>query len=280
MMAMMHFAGELPAMTRLTMGTGGVTDPANPECVAVARMAMEAGVWFHVSDYGGGVYSTLRQAFSEDPAHIPHCIFKVDGTSVDGFRASVEDALRRTGIERIDIGQVCGNPVGEELAPLAEALVEMKERGLIGCYIMDVIRPYSAKVMQAVQDDLFAGYIFYYNVVERQLSNEANALLEARHTPVLAMRTFGGRDGGNYLLLPETDPKWRALEPLYQRSGCANRTEFCVRFPLSLPDTCTTIGSTGSRAHLQTFLDAGASFTPLAPEVVDGIKELIAEWDK
>ncbi|MHB9022659.1 MAG: aldo-keto reductase family protein [Armatimonadota bacterium] len=277
---MLTFAGTLPAMTRLTMGTGGVTDPSNPEHVAVARMAMDAGVWFHVADYGGGVYATLKQAFTEDPAHNPPCIFKLDGMGPDLFRASLEDALRRTGKERIEIGQVCGNPVDDTLAPLADALYEAREAGLIGCYIMDVIRPYSPKVMEAVEKGLFAGYIFYLNVMERQLSNAANALLEARLTPVLAMRTFGGRDGGNYLFGDPEEPRRKALESIYQRSGSKTKVDFCVRFPLSLPYTRTTIGSTGNREHLRTFLAAGDSFQPLAPEIVTELLKLLRTWDE
>jgi aryl-alcohol dehydrogenase-like predicted oxidoreductase len=264
-------AGALPPMTPLTMGTGGITDPTNAEMCRVARMGMEAGIWFHVADYGGGVYATLAQAFKEDPAHVPPCIFKVDGTSATGFRESLEDALRRTGKERIEIGQVCGNPVDESLEPLAAQLLKAREEGLVGSYIMDVIYPYSPKVLQAVQANLFDGYIFYYNVVEREVSNAADALMMERGTPVLAMRTFGGRDGGNFASDP-AHPRVQAVEAFYQQSGCATRTEFCVRFPLSLPHVRTTIGSTSRVANLKLFLEAGRNPQPLAPEIVAGIQ--------
>jgi aryl-alcohol dehydrogenase-like predicted oxidoreductase len=273
---MPSFAGSLPQLTPRTMGTGGVTDPSNPEHVRIARLAMEAGVWFHVSDYGGGVYAVLKQAFAEDPAHVPPCIVKVDGVSVQGFHASVEDCLRRTGLERIAIGQVCGYPLCEEPEALAEALAAMKARGVIGSYIMDVIYPYSAAVLQADAAGLFDGYIFYLNVMERELSNAAYAQLVAGGTPILAMRTFGGRDGANYLKNAD-HPRRAALEPLYQRSGCADRLEFCVRFPLSLPNVRTTIGSTGSLANLQAFLSA--STAPLDADIAAGVEALHSQWN-
>lgn len=273
------FRGSLPSLTRLTLGTGGITDPSNPDHLEVARRGMEAGVWFHVANYGGGVYDVLRRAFREDPQHVPHCIFKLDGLGPDLFRASLAEALARTGIGRIAIGQVCGNPIGADLAPLAEALVEAKEKGLVGSYIMDVVWGYSPKVIKAIAADLFDGYIFYYNVVERQVSNELTDRMERQQVSTLAMRTFGGRDGGNYLTLPATHPVRVALEPLYQQSGCASGVKFCVRFPLSLPQVRTSIGSTGNPRHLEDFLKAGQSFKPLAPEVVAGIKSLHRQWD-
>lgn len=269
-------AGSLPALTPVTMGTGGITDPDNAEMIKVTRLGMEAGIWFHVSDYGNGVYTMLGRAFREDPAQVPPCIFKLDGLGPQAFRASLEDALRRTGKERIEIGQVCGNPVDESLAPLAEELSKAREEGLVGSYIMDVIYSYSPKVIAAVEADLFDGYIFYYNVMERELSATANAVLTARGTPVLAMRTFGGRDGSNYVNQPD-HPRAQALEALYRQSGCENRVEFCVRFPLSLPQVRTTIGSSSRITHLQAFL--AADRRPLAPEIVTGIQALHQAWN-
>jgi aryl-alcohol dehydrogenase-like predicted oxidoreductase len=273
---MPSFAGSLPALTPRTMGTGGITDPSNPDHVKIARLAMDAGVWFHVADYGGGVYAVLKQAFREDPAHVPPCIVKIDGITIQGFHDSVADALRRTGLSRLAIGQVCGYPLCQEREALAEALAEAKAQGRIGSYIMDVIYPYSPAVMETAAASLFDGYIFYLNVMERELSNAAYAQLAAGNVPILAMRTFGGRDGVNYLKNAD-HPRRAALEPLFQQSGCADRLEFCVRFPLSLPNIHTTIGSTGSLANLRAFLDAATA--PLPADVVAGIEALHAEWN-
>jgi len=258
------------------MGTGGITDPSNPEHVAIARLAMDAGVWLHVADYGGGVYAVLKRAFADDPAHVPPCIVKIDGTSARGLRDSVEDCLRRTGLERIAVGQVCGYPLCAEPEALAEALGDLRARGVIGSYIMDVIPSYAAAVLHAAAARRFDGYIFYLNVMERALSDAAYARLVADGTPILAMRTFGGRDGANYLNNAD-HPRRAALEPLYQRAGCADRLEFCVRFPLSLPTVRTTIGSTGSPAHLRALLTANTA--PLDADVAAGIEALHRQWN-
>ncbi|NQU40033.1 MAG: hypothetical protein HQ523_08785 [Lentisphaerae bacterium] len=271
---MKPFRDTLPPLTPITMGTGGATDPANPDQHTVVRRAMESGIGFHVADYGGGVYTVLERAFKEAPSQVPHCIFKLDGLGPDLFRASVEDALKRTGVKRIDIGQICGNPVGVEMEPLAEAMVAAKDEGLVGNYIMDVVWTYSPKVIAALQDDLFDGYIFYYSPTERQVSEEANDLMITRHANALAMRTFGGRDGANYMTAADGSPIRAKLEAAYEASGCLSRVEFCVRFPLSLPHVRTTIGSTGNLGHLEAFLEAGRDAKPLPQPIIDQILAL------
>ena len=145
---------------------------------------------------------------------------------------------------------------------------------------MDVTRPNSKRVAKAIESDLFDAYILYYNVMECGVSSEVYRLMEARQTPILAMRTFGGRDGGNFMQAKDAaNPRRAALEPLYKRSGCTNRTEFCVRFPLSIPQVRTTIGSSSSVEHIRAFLEAGRTPRPLPADVTEGIKSLHRQWE-
>ncbi len=269
----------IPSHTNLTFGSGGITDPNNPECLQVTRMAMEAGVWFHVANYGGGVYRVLKQAFAEAPTLVPRCIVKIDGQGPDLLRNSVMEALRETGLARLDIGQVCGNPVDDSFEPTLEVIAELQEKGLIGPIIMDVIKSYSEKVEQAIDRNLFEGYIFYYNVTERQLSQPVQDRITAQRIPVYAMRTFGGRCPQNLLNGDPDHPRRRALDALFEASGCLTLLDFCVRFPLSHPHVVTTVGSTGKVEHLKALLDAIDRFEPLPPSVVEEIDALHAEWE-
>ncbi len=276
---MRKFTDKLPELSRLTFGTGGITDPTDPKCLAVARMAMDANLWFHVSDYGGGVYATLKKVIREDMRAAPRCIVKLDGLGAARFLASVEDALMRTGLEHIHVGQICGNPVGKQMEELAEAMHDMRELGVVSHYIMDVIYSYSSKVASAIEQELFAGYIYYYNVMECELSDAVEGLVEEKNISVLAMRTFGGRDGNNYLTAEPSHQKRMLLEPYYQRSGCSNRIDFCVRFALSNPVVRTTIGSTSNPDHFNEMLEAARSPRPLSMDVVMGIRELHRRWN-
>ncbi len=76
--------------------------------LAVARRAMEAGVWFHSSPtYNSGfTYMVLRTAFDEDRSAVPPMILKVRDASVSLMRFEVEDSCRRLGLESIDVAQL------------------------------------------------------------------------------------------------------------------------------------------------------------------------------
>src|SRR5512142_2152891 len=59
--------------------------------VSVARMAMDAGVWFHTSHTYGNALEVLRVAFDQDRARVPKLIVKIIGSTVDELR----DVIRR-----------------------------------------------------------------------------------------------------------------------------------------------------------------------------------------
>ena len=282
----MAFRGELPELTNYTFGTANINETNNPEHAKVARAAMEAGVWFHTSvEYGkGAVFEVLKAAFAEDRAGVPHCIFKIHSRNPDSFRESVTGAIAGTGVERVDIAQVCGRPSVAELQPgepLHDTMCELKEQGLVGSYVLEFFRPSTADSIRAVADDLFDGYIYYYNVIDREVSNELYDLMQSKGSAVLGLRTVGGGAGSlgyagdRGALLPAMK---KAIDELCERSGCASEIEFRMRFPLSEPNVRTTIGATTKLEHLDQYLRILGSFEPLAAEIVEEIQTLHREW--
>lgn len=276
----MSFRSQAPDISRFTFGTGKVDDKSNTEHIAVTRAAMEAGVWFHTAaEYGGGrVFETLRAAFAQAPAQIPPCIFKVDGKSPDLLRATVEASLRGTGVERLAVAQVCGNPNVESLQPggaLHETMCELRDKGMVESYSLEIFWPFSANLLRAVAEELFDSVIFYLNVVEREVSNALYERLEAKQTPILALRTLGGglSNGGRL-----DESARAALNEIYGRSGCADMLEFRVRFALSVPNVRTTIGATSRVEHLNALLAATRAFRPLDAGIVAQIQTLHRAW--
>lgn len=51
--------------------------------VAMARRAMDAGIWFHSSDQYGDALDVLRAAFDQDRERVPNLIFKLHGGTPD-----------------------------------------------------------------------------------------------------------------------------------------------------------------------------------------------------
>jgi len=278
----MSFRNQLPELTRFTFGTGKVDQPNDSQHRGVVRDAMDAGVWFHSSHvYGDGrVFQTLKAAFAERRSQIPKCIFKVDGMGADLLTETVQASITGTGVERVDIAQVCGNPIISTLMPgskLHDTMCDLKDRGLVGSYVLEIFYSFSPNALEILKSDLFDGYIFYYNVVNREVSNELFDLLHQRKVNILSLRTVGGAVT-SYWGPDETHNAKSALEDIYRRSSCASELEFRARHVLSDPLVRTTIGATRNPDHLQALIDTCDQAKPLDPAIVNEINALHRKW--
>jgi hypothetical protein len=70
------------------------------------------------------------------------------------------------------------------------------------------------------------------------------------------------------------------VAPIFERSGIASWTEFCVRFAHSLPNVLASVGSSSRSAGLKEFTDAikGGAIKPLPQDIVDDILALQRRW--
>ena len=129
---------DLSLYTFGTMSLG--REPSFPEGdLAVARRAMEAGVWFHSSPtYNNGfTFMVLRMAFAAARSQLPRLIIKIRDGSVSLMRFEAEDSCRRLDIDHIDIAQLVsqrrepGNLVAQLVAgggPLVDELDALRRR--------------------------------------------------------------------------------------------------------------------------------------------------------
>ena len=171
--------------------------------LAVARRAMEAGVWFHSSPtYNQGfTYMVLRLAFDADRSRLPRLILKVRDASVSLMRFEVEDSCRRLGLDGIDVAQLVsmdprpGNLVDQLRGgggPLADELASLRQRGLIRQAVIFLTPENSDAAVEATRSELIDGVTLYWNVCQRDCSDAAWEMIRREKTPVLALRTLGG----------------------------------------------------------------------------------------
>jgi len=294
----MQLRSPLPLIQRYTFGTGRISATADTfaEDVKLVRGVMETGVAVHTSsDYGHGghdvkpfgggrVLKVLKAAFAEAPGQIPTIIVKLYCSTVESARGHLEMILSGLGVERIDVAQLCtwadfAEDFGQQ-GPRWQMFKEFKEKGMIGNYAAEIFSPWSQNAIPVIQEELVDAAIFYYSPIDRQVNNEVWDLIEAKKTPVLALRTLGGM----YPNMDEeikdiADPaaaRLAALKPLYNRSGCKSWVEFCMRFAQSIPNVVTTIGATNKLEHVHAFL--ATENKPLPEDVVREIKALHREW--
>ena len=257
-----------PDLSPYTFGTMslGADERRFEEDIRLARRAMEAGVWFHSSPtyHRGFTYMVLRMAFDQARHQVPRLILKIRDARPWLLRFEVEDALRRLGIDRIDIAQLVQAEVGRVPpdfvagGPLRAECEALRAEGKVGAFALYCDRARCEAVAESVATGAAAGILFYFNPVQREVTDALWARLEAGGIPALALRTLGGaffREG-------TPDPE---LEAVYRESGCADWAEFALRYAWSFPWVRTTIGGTASERHLTRLLEVARAPRPLDP---------------
>lgn len=246
--------------------------------LAVARRAMEAGVWFHSSPtYNMGfTYMVLRTAFEEERSRVPRLILKVRDGSVPLMRFEVEDSCRRLGIDGIDVAQLVsmdpnpGNLVDQLRAgsgELVDELASLRQRGLIRQAVLFLTPENSEAAAEASRHELIDGVTLYWNVVQCDCSASAWAAIRERNIPVLALRTVGGGPADKATAARDAE-----IAALLEEAGCRSRTELALRHAASERVVQTTIGGTASLEHLEEFLTTAERATSLPEPILRRIE--------
>lgn len=275
-------------------GTTRLGDAKIPigERVSVASAARDAGIWFHTSHTYGNALEVLRTVFDRDRTRIPKLIVKIGWNSVSELYNVIRQNLEPLDLETLELGQLC---LGGQLAidyanggECYEAFAKLKQEGRVKRFVLEVFPWTSNVALQALRggypQGIVDGYIFYLNPLQRFASNELWNELVARDEPIIAMRTVSG--GPVHRLRDVPGAAWkeylqqRAVEiaPIFERSGIASWTEFCVRFAFSFPQVRATVGATSRVENLQEFLDVAKNIQPLPADIVQEISQLQTRW--
>jgi aryl-alcohol dehydrogenase-like predicted oxidoreductase len=284
----------LSDLSKYIYGTTRLGDESVPRAdrIAVARAAMDAGVWFHTSDQYGSAQAVLHDAFNEDRANIPNLIFKIGHSSIAELRESIDKQLKVVGVDHLQIGQLClSGPLGEDLRTGGKGCDELralKADGVVDQFVLEVFPWTSEMPYDALSGGHTTGivdaFIFYLNPLQRFASNPLWDLIQEKNQPVVAMRTVSGGDVHRLRDVPGAAWKEylhdRAVEvaPIYERSGCNSWPEFCVRFAYGFPQVKATVGSTSKLGNLTQFLTAVKDIKPLSSDIQAEIVKLQYRW--
>src|SRR5215212_7911923 len=275
-------------------GTTRLGDDKIPfdERVTVARVAMDAGVWFHTSHAYGNALQVLRAAFDQDRTRVPKLIVKIGWKSMAELLDVIHQNIDPLGLKSFELGQLClSDSLAEAYANGGECYKEfarIKKDGLVKRFVLEVFPWTSDIALKAIRggypEGIVDGYIFYLNPLQRFASNELWDLLVERNEPMIAMRTVAGgnvhrlRDVPGYAWKPYLQQRAAEVAPLFERSGIASWTEFCVRFAYGFPQVRATVGSTSHLENLQEFLNATKDIQPLPKNIRDEITQLQKRW--
>lgn len=288
---MVRHLGDLPPFIYGTTRLGH-SDVAREQQLAMARTAIDAGLWLHTSRQYDHALEVLGEAFDADRSHLPNLIVKLGGGTVDDIRGTIADNLRPLGLKSITIGQL--NPVGQLADDLVSGgaliaeLQQIRQEGLIGRFVLEIFPWTSGPALAALRaghlDGLVDGFITYLNPLQRFPTNELWDELLDRDQSIISMRTVCGahvhalRDVPGAAWQPYLQERAVEVAPIFDRSGIASWAEFCMRFAHSTPQVVSTVGSTARRENLDELLAVSQDIQPLPAEVVDELYALQRRW--
>jgi predicted aldo/keto reductase-like oxidoreductase len=260
--------------------------------VRMARVAMDAGIWFHTSHTYGNALEVLRAAFDQDRNRVPKLIVKIIGSTVDELRTVIRQNIEPLGVDNIELGQLClGGELANDFArgeDCYQVFSHLKQEGLVRRFVLEVFPWTSDVALKALRggcpDGIVDGCIFYLNPLQRFASNELWDLIRKRNEPVIALRAVSG--GNVHRLRDVPGAAWkeylqqRAVEvaPIFERSGIKSWTEFCLRFAHSFPEVRATVGATSRPENFKEFLLAKNNLQPLPGDILDEIVKLHYRW--
>jgi len=281
-------------LSRYIYGTTRLGDAklAFAERVKMARAAMETGVWFHTSHQYGDALQVLGAAFAQDRTRVPKLIFKLGGADIAEMREQLRRQIEPLGVDHMDIAQLClGGEMAEQFRQGGACYGEfrrLRDEGLVRQFVVEVFPWTSVAPLDALRgghtNGLVDGCIFYLNPLQRFASNALWDFIVGSHTPFIAMRTVCGAPVHTLRDVPGAAWKdylqKRSVEvaPVFERSGVANWTEFCVRFAFGFPEVRATVGATSRVANLQEFVRAARNPQPLPPGIHAELVALQRRW--
>lgn len=270
----------------------GHSDVSRDRAHEMALTAVDAGLWLHTSRQYDHALEVLGAAFAERPGQVPPLVVKIGGGTVGDVRATITTNLDPLGLDSVTIGQLSPvNGMGAALVaggPVIDDLHRLKEEGLVGRFVLEIFPWTSAEPLAALRAGRLAGlidgFIFYLNPLQRFASNELFDELVARDEAIVAMRTVAGapvhtlRDVPGAAWKPYLQERAVQVAPIFERSGIASWSEFCVRFAHSVPQVVSTVGSTSRPENLAELIEHSQDPQPLPKDVVEEIFALQREW--
>jgi aryl-alcohol dehydrogenase-like predicted oxidoreductase len=270
----------------------GHPDVAREQQRAMARAAIDAGLWLHTSRQYDDALEVLGEAFAERPDAVPPLIVKLGGGTSEEIRGTIAENTGPLGVDSVAIGQL--SPVAEladDLLSGGQGLSELqriRDEGLVGRFVLEIFPWTSAVPLAALRaghlDGLVDGFIVYLNPLQRFASNELWDELLARDQSIIAMRTVGGgevhalRDVPGLAWKPYLQERAAEVAPVFERAGIPSWVEFCVRFAHSTAQVVSTVGSTSRRENLDELVRHSTDIRPLPQDVVDEIFVLQRRW--
>lgn len=258
----------------------------------VARHALQHCSWFHVSEQYGSALGTLGTLLKKEQLNAPQTIFKMEAESLGDFEALCRRHTDILGVKAMDIGQLCLRDRSlDEFLPGSAGYAELqrlKSEGLVKAYVIEVF-PWTSNLAEQILDagaigDIAEGFIFYFNPLQRFVSNSLWQKISENNITFIGMRSVCGntvhalRDKPGAAWQPYLQERAVQIAPIFEASGEQSWGRFCLRFAHSYSLLQASVGATASMNNLQDFIENSAAPKALPTETLQRIEALQSQW--
>jgi len=253
-------------MTQLYIG-GLASDPNNDTHVRIISHALENGIPIHSCLKYGRALHLIRKCM-ELTGRNPRLLLKIYVNSSEKWlRSPIDDQLGAAfdilQTTRLDAIQVCCNPKFEHLAegrPFREKLRKLQSSGKVEKFYLEAYWQYSKNLYLYLNDDLFAGYVFYHNLYLREVDSRLYDALGRSRKEVITLRALGGND--SYFSQYFNVQQRREVEDVYSQSGCVSMLDFRISFVRSMPRLSGAVCGSSKFEH---YLELSKKFKEVPP---------------
>lgn len=195
------------------------------------------------------------------------------------IKSAIHDSLRRLQTDYIDLYQLHGGTMEDNIGEAIEAFEELKQEGLIRYYGISSIRP--AVVREYVKHSNIVSVMSQYSILDRRPEESILPLLEQHGISLIArgplargILTDNGRSRLDKEYLDYSVPELAALQDKLTLQASASRTvtQTALHYPLSQPAVAAVIPGASSLEQLRLNI-AAAEAAPLTAAEADAVRQ-------
>jgi 1-deoxyxylulose-5-phosphate synthase len=199
-------------------------------------------------------------------------------SSKEYILSAVKESLRRLGTDYIDLYQLHGGTLDDNIDETIEAFEKLKQDGMIRCYGISSIRP--NVIREHVSRSSIVSVMNQYSILDRRAEETVLPLLSEKGISVIARGPVasGGLAANKTVSKGYLDYGFDDLVELRERLQPltnANRTlsQLAIRYSLAHPAVATVIPGASSHEQLRQNL-AAADIPPLTEDELEHIRRI------
>lgn len=265
--------------SRLILGAK-FNDAHNSEQLKVAFAALEKGLWFHSSLHYSLEHKNFIRKLQEQSSGTTNTIVKIDVNHPqrkETIAYQVEQYLKETKTQQIQVVQLCANPPAHTLkqdGDVAMKLKKLQQEGKIKTVYPEVFWQYSNNLSETLDYNVFSGFVFYHSLIHRDITTDFYNKLKEKNISHIALKGIGS--GAEFFF--KSQEKEQAIKALMHKCGIDDIIKFRLLYTKSVREAEGLVIATTNYNHFEKLYSIISSSEELPLEIINEIEKLHEIW--